>query len=79
MTSAQTITEASIKAGTVTRTGLFQFVTDVSEIGIKPGTIPRSIPTTIGNRLPFILTEGSPQCFKYRQNCGCPELVVYND
>lgn len=79
MNNAQTITEASIKAGTITKTGLFQFATDASEIGIRAGTLPRSIQTTIGNGLPFILTATSPQSFKYRQSCGCLELVVYND
>ena len=79
MNAAPKITQAAIDSGTITKTGLFKFVTDASEIGLRPGAVPRSIETTIGNGLPFILTDRSPQIFKYRQDCGCIELDVYNE
>jgi hypothetical protein len=65
------------------REGLF--ATDVSELNLRPGLWPLSIPTNIGNGLPFIRKskkvdpEGDLVWVTYVQEFGCITLRVLND
>lgn len=61
-----------------------QFCAEASDLGWPPGKVPCSIPTTLGNRQPFLLRrterrEGEAVCWHYKQQFGCIELKVYND
>jgi hypothetical protein len=46
---------------------------------------PKTVPTNMGNKLPFVghskkvSPEGDLEYVRYVQSAGCLELVVYND
>ena len=55
------------------------FCTEASMIGLKPGEVPKSLPTTMGNGQDFWLVKYDEEVFIYRQVLGCIELHVLND
>lgn len=57
----------------------FEWVTDASDLGLRVGGVPRAIPTSLGNKQPFLLTRVSEDSFFYRQQFGCLTLRVFND
>jgi hypothetical protein len=61
-----------------------KFSVEASDIGLKPGEWPRTIETTIGNRMVFIamrkeIRDGDLLWVDYLQGNGCVSLRIYND
>ena len=71
----------------VTETRFHHFVTEASTLELAPGVAPRTIPTSLGNRQPFVLTGIRKDTLsneefvvlKYRQQLGCITLTVFDD
>lgn len=61
-----------------------KFSVEASDIGIRPGEWPKTIPTRLGNGVAFIVQrsevrDGDLLWVDYRQGNGCLTLRVYND
>jgi hypothetical protein len=81
----KTITEKDVM-----HSGLDLFTAEASELGLKPGEWPQELPTTMGNKQPFVrgkaMTSGpddDPDAeltgVNYHQRGGCISLKVWND
>jgi hypothetical protein len=76
---------ANVRYSECTETGVHQFVTEASDIGLGVGTWPEKIETDMGNGLPFVRVsakrdnDGDIQWVTYRQANGCLDLKVFND
>ena len=74
--TAALITEHIVSTGLNSQ----RYMVDASEIGLKPGEWPVNLDTTMGNRLPFVLSRvDEDENHIYEQMLGCIELVVLND
>lgn len=71
--------KAPVTAADVDEVELHVFATEASALGLAPGEVPRSLPTTLGNGLPFVLQSADDGAFEYRQQLGCIRLRVWND
>jgi hypothetical protein len=66
-------------------TSVHQFAAGASDLRFPVGEWPTQLPTSLGNRLPFLLTkidkdvEGDVRYAVYYQCNGCIELTVFND
>lgn len=54
-----------------------------SELGLAPGEWPETLPTTLGNGLPFLrsrvnFNDGELQSVEYFQEFGAYQLTVFN-
>lgn len=60
---------------------LHHWVTEASTLGLRPGEVPSSMETDLGNRRPFLLVEHRVQgsAWMYQQEFGCIFLTVFND
>ena len=64
---------------------LHRWVTEASDLGLKPGDFPLSFNTTLGNGHPFFLSggdktpDGDIAGVRYRQGNGILSLLVIND
>lgn len=56
-----------------------EFTADASELGLPPGQWPRTLPTNMGNGLPFVIRKFAPGGTVYEQSLGCLTLRVFND
>ena len=69
----------------VTQTGPYSAAVDASDLGLRPGQFVGTLPTTMGNKQPFVFVryhadaDGDYLSSTYRQTAGCLELVVWND
>jgi hypothetical protein len=79
----KTITEQN-----VTHSGLDMYCVEASDLGLKPGEWPNELPTTMGNKQPFVKdgpmysgTDDDPELVgvNYHQLGGCITLKVWND
>lgn len=81
----KTITEKD-----VTLSGLDVCSVEASDLGLRPGEWPKELPTTMGNKQPFV--RGNPMLsgpdddpdaeltgVNYHQRGGCISLKVWND
>lgn len=50
-----------------------------SDLGLKPGPFPLTLPTLMGNCMAFMLIKQTADKAVYRQSAGCIELTVFND
>ena len=58
---------------------LHSFVAEASSLGWPPGKWPRTVETTLGNGLPFLLWSINDGEAIYRQSNGIIVLRVLND
>lgn len=57
----------------------FKFYADASSLGWKPGYVPRTLETTLGNGQTLQLcNEGLPKSFHYSQPFGCIRVIIFN-
>lgn len=78
------ITSEHLTSGIVTEHEVHQFVTEASDLGLRAGTWPERIETTLGNGLDFIRTakrvvDGDLIYVRYVQANGCISLKIFND
>ena len=70
-----------VNASACTETAPHRFVTEASEIGLRPGEWPMRLTTDLGNggdllRKPFLRSDGTAV---YLQEFGCVSVHVLND
>jgi hypothetical protein len=53
-------------------------VTEASTLGLKPGEWPPTLPTSLGNGQPFVLTHADRGAVIYKQQLGVLFLRVRN-
>jgi hypothetical protein len=56
-----------------------EFMVDASDLGLPPGTWPKTLTTDLGNKQPFIRVHVDAVRGRYRQEFGCIELMIWND
>ncbi len=76
--------DRTITSRDVDEVELHHFVTEASDIGIRPGAWPDIIPTTLGNSHGFCFEDfdwidGEVAAANYKQANGCISLYVLND
>lgn len=57
----------------------FHYVIEASTFGLKPGQVPVTIATDMGNKQPFGLISLNEERAEYRQTYGIIKLTVLND
>lgn len=61
-------------------TDAHRWVTEASTLRIRPGFVENSLPTSLGNGLPFRLSSVDDNgTVRYKQIGGCLTLLVFND
>lgn len=73
------ITHEMVQNKQVVESEQFKFTAEASSLGLKPGKVPATIQTEIGNKMPFMLTKVTEMEFRYRQALGCVSLTIFND
>ena len=56
-----------------------KFSAFASDLGLAPGEWPSSLPTSLGNGLPFLVSFHRGNEVHYTQQFGCIKLTVLND
>lgn len=61
-----------------------RFVAFASDLGLRPGQFPETLPTDLGNRQPFLrgkvaTRDGDVVAVGYEQLLGCITLSLLND
>lgn len=69
----------TITSENVTEHETHKFCVEASDLGLRPGELPRLIRTTLGNGQPFVLEGFDESAMWYRQVWGCITLTVFND
>lgn len=71
----------TINPAMVYETEPHHFQADASDLGLPVGYFPPQLPTSMGNKLPFVLeyVKDNGGYFVYRQTAGCMMLTVFND
>lgn len=76
---------AELVDATIHEDSLHEFVCEHSDLGLRVGDWPEQIPTTHGNKKPFLRStkkinaDGDLEYVRYRQALGCISLIVFND
>lgn len=63
----------------IVETSVHHFTGEASDLGIRPGIVPKMIRVAVGNGRPFLLQRVTSGKFEYSQEFGCVTLTIYND
>ncbi len=76
------ITRDLVDRQVVERTSIGRFFAEASDLELAPGEWPASIPTDLGNGMPFFVyqdTRAEDDCVLYRQELNTLFLLIRND